>query len=476
VPFLPNFVAELITDMFRRIYLFLAAFLILAACSKVELDNTPKMHGTDIFETKTIPEVHIEVSLSEWNTLLKAYDKDEYTAKLIHCDVRYIDDSGETTITDAGLRLHGNYSRVRPEGSYGSTHKAGSTNWHHFHFILNFAAFHDDKDHEVRGADKMLFKWFHEDRTYVREIYSYDLFKRDDIWTAADAIYSKIYIHVAGDAKEAYYGVYCMVEPVDKSFIKRRREFLNNNTEGFLWKCRLGASLNNFRESNSGIDDNLSRPLYTLKTNMDEYDAAVKQMTNFVNNLKNLKGQDYNLWMAKVCDVDLLLRTYAVNVTLGMWDDYWNNNNNYYLYFDSKDPENYKVYLIPYDYDNALGTCNSTGNVKDSGRADPFNWGLASNKWISKILEHNTWREIYRTEFLKLVDPEKELFDKTASQKRIQEWQTKVKPYVDNDTGEDCTIADRPASWGTVGNYRLLVNGSTNFFTVRTETIHKYCD
>jgi spore coat protein CotH len=57
-------------------------------------------------------------------------------------------------------------------------------------------------------------------------------------------------------------------------------------------------------------------------------------------------------------DVDLFLKTYAVSVIVGMWDDYWaDNGNNYYFYFDSDG----KVYFIPYDYDNSMGiTCASS--------------------------------------------------------------------------------------------------------------------
>jgi spore coat protein CotH len=67
-------------------------------------------------------------------------------------------------------------------------------------------------------------------------------------------------------------------------------------------------------------------------------------------------------------DVNLFLKTYAVNVTVGMWDDYWSNSNNYYFYFDAAG----KFYFIPYDYDNTLGTSLL---MTDSGIQDPLNWG-----------------------------------------------------------------------------------------------------
>ena len=73
--------------------------------------------------------------------------------------------------------------------------------------------------------------------------------------------------------------------------------------------------------------------------------------------------------------MDLLLRTYAAFVALGHWDDYWNDMNNFYLYFDSTSKDDYKVYMIPYDLDNTLGTSHNCGVQTDSGRHDPFRSG-----------------------------------------------------------------------------------------------------
>jgi hypothetical protein len=60
-----------------------------------------------------------------------------------------------------------------------------------------------------------------------------------------------------------------------------------------------------------------------------------------------------------------------------------------------------------------------------------------------------------------------------ASVPRIKAWQEKISPYISNDTGEDMSIYDKPASWGNQSRYRLMDTGSNNFFKVKTETINK---
>ena len=56
---------------------------------------------------------------------------------------------------------------------------------------------------------------------------------------------------------------------------------------------------------------------------------------------------------------------------------------------------------------------------------------------------------------------------------RILAWQSLIQPFVSNDTGEDMSIKDKPASWGNHHEYRLMNTGNDNFFRVKTETVSK---
>jgi spore coat protein CotH len=186
-----------------------------------------------------------------------------------------------------------------------------------------------------------------------------------------------------------------------------------------------------------------------------------------------LKGEEFRNWISSVCDVELLLRTYAVNVVVGMWDDYWNNGNNYYIYFNSSDKDNYKFFFIPFDYDNTLGTSANCGVQSDSGRQDPLNWGDTSNRpLIGKLLQFDDYRKIYVDALNELCDPANDLFYYSHSIARINGWHDMIRPYVVNDTEEDCEIKDRPAGWSNIYDYRLLnENSSMNFFKVKAASI-----
>ena len=430
-----------------------------------------------VFDMNVLPEIRIEISVDEWNDLLEAYDRDNNTNSNVHCNVNFKSKGEEHDFVDAGLRLRGNTSRRRPEGNGGEMHRTDNTDWHHCHFMINLRKYQKDDAHELHNVRKIHLKWHKDDRAYCRELYCYDLFRRFGIWTAPYSSYCRLWIHVEGDSKPAYYGVYEMFEVIDDKYVKKRKELYGDHKHN-LWKCSWGADLNynNIHHANIWYDDDSTENrTYELKTNTENFKAAKEQLIEFTKNVTQRKGQDFHDWIASVCDVRLLLRTYAVNVVVGMWDDYWNNKNNFYIYFNSSDKNNYKFFFIPYDYDNTLGTSHNCGVQSDSGRQDPLNWGNTNESpLIGKILQFDDYRKIYVEALNELIDPANNLFYYQHSISRINGWHSMIRDYVVNDTEEDCEIKDRPAGWGNIYDYRILDEGSSmNFFKIKAQSIPK---
>jgi spore coat protein CotH len=425
-----------------------------------------------VWDDEVIPEIHIDVSRYQWNRLLTLYDINAFTTQYVVATATFVKD-GETTVIDSvGLRLKGNTSRRRPEGWQGHMHESNNTDWHHAHFGLNLRKYVDDDAHTIQGVRKLHLKWFKDDPMYVREKFCYDLFKRAGVWTAIRDSYCRLWIHVEGDSKEAYYGVYEMLEPIDKRYLKDRKKRFGAS-DGYLWKCRnAAAGLNNPNGDIWYDDDTDDRHAYTLETQTGEFDNAKAQLVDFMDKVCNLSDNEFYAWIKQATDVDLLLKTYAVNVAVGMWDDYWNNANNYYIYFNGTELTGYKFYLIPYDYDNTLGTSMHCGVQNDAGRQNPLHWGNDNNPLIARMLKFDDFKAKYVSCLKQLVTSGKGLMDRASSQARIRAWQSRIEQYIDNDTGEDTVIEDKPASWGNHGEYNLLKNNSDNFFTVKASSIN----
>ena len=442
------------------------------------ITTTPSINDPGIaymWDESVIPEITISITEAEWNRLLLRYDEFSGNVEYFHADFTYKKGDEITQITDGGLRLRGNTSRRRPEGSGGQLHNSKNPDWHHCHFGINFRKFHKDSDHTINGIRKVNLKWFKDDPNYVRELYCYDLFRRYGIWTAAHDVYCRVWLKV-GDDKEAYLGVYEMIEPVDDEFVKRRIDGMFESKNGNLWKCGYAsggpADLNGTDGSWSMDLDNGVNYTYEFKDDDEvKYETARIQLEDFILKLTGKGEESFYNWIKEVCDVEFLLKTYAVNVVVGMCDDHWNNGNNFYLYFNTTDKLNYKFFFIPYDYDNTLGTSWNIGVMNDPGRQDPYNWG-DTGLLMERLMRFDEFRQIYKNALQELVSPENDLFYVDASIARIKAWQNKIAPYVSNDTGEDMSIYDSACGWGNLHDYKLMTKGTKNFFQTKAQTVN----
>ncbi|OHD53440.1 MAG: hypothetical protein A2Y33_15070 [Spirochaetes bacterium GWF1_51_8] len=441
--------------------------------SEIPKTKTTKLDKLkSFFDLTDVPSIVIEISSNEWNTLLTNFDVNDRNETMVKADFSFVKDGVTNHYINIGFRVRGNsFSRVRPEGSTGQMHQPSGADWHQAHFKIDidqFAAVNTN----FYGMDGINLKFINSDPAYAREVYCYNLFQKFGVWTAPLASFCKVYIKIKEDPTAAYFGVYTMIEPIDDNFLKVRFTKTPTDDEGNLWKClyqsmgpadmllpadaKIGIeSIDQFNEGNS------IRPSYDLKTQKTNFTAAKAQLLSFINNLNTKTGADFESWISQAMDVDLLLRAYAVNVLVGMWDDYWKNGNNYYFYFDDLG----KAYFIPYDYDNTMGTSGTTWG--DPGTENVLNWGDDTAVLIEKVLAIPAFQNTYKKYIAELINKTNDLFDFTKSTNRIKQMHSVISPFIANDTGDNMSIVDQPG-WGDYMFYSLLTGAvGTNYFKTR---------
>lgn len=470
----------------KQTSLILSILLLLFTACKEENELEPKpdekpdiaYDSSYLFNLETLTEVKLEIKLRDWNNLLSYFDTNPHNEENIPARFTFRKNGESHSLDSIGIRIRGNTSRRRPEGSFGQPHNPTNPDWHHAHFALKFGEYR--KGQQFMQTDRFNLKWFKDDAAYCRELYCYDLFRRFGVWSAPRATYTRLTIHVEGDTKPAYFGVYALIEAVNDSYLSERKAAGHwKSSEGNLWKGSYGADLNDLSDWKIGVEDITLDPstmktyAYDLKTNKKKgFDAAKSQLKEFSYALKNKSGDELKRWFDNNVEVDQLLRAYAVNVMVGMWDDYWANTNNYYLYFDS----NGRLTFIPYDYDNTLGT---SGIMANAGTQPPLQWGPTQGRpLLNQLLAIPAYRNQYLAYLRELADPKLDLFHRSRSIPRIQKWHQMIAPYVSNDTGEDMTLMDRPASWGNCPFYRIFEgnelggsNGNANFFDTKVRSV-----
>jgi len=433
--------------------------LLPVACADDTSDSLPT-DPSYVFDITALSDLHLTIAEDEWNKLLDYYDRNPYNEECVVAAMRFTKKGKTDLVETVGVRLRGNTSRRRPEGTKGEWHNASSADWHHASFSVDINRFVPGQ--RYAGLKKINLKWFKDDATYVREIYCYDLFERFGVWTAPQSSYCRLYLRIGDTGETAYFGVYQLLESIDSEFLATRSNRLGSK-EGFLWKANWGASFRTADRTRMDVERvtlaETYKPAYDLKNRPAELETARNQLSGFIHNYNTLQGNAFREWVVTRMDVPLLLKTYAVSVLCGMWDDYWNNQNNFYFYFTPGG----KFYFIPYDYDNTLGTSLL---MPDSGTRDLLRWGNPDHPLVVKLLEVPEFRTLYVQYLHELCDPSKDLFSYGRSRIRILNWHALIRDHIANDTGEDMEIADRPASWGNCGFYRLL-DPTTNYFVIR---------
>ena len=109
-----------------------------------------------------------------------------------------------------------------------------------------------------------------------------------------------------------------------------------------------------------------------------------------------------------------------------------------------------------------------------------LNWGYRSDErlLIKKVLSIAVFENQYKAYLKELANASNDYFDADKSLARINKWQALIANYVSNDTGEDMTIQDKPASWSNCDFYRLKSgndaggsDGNANFFKTKIKCI-----
>jgi hypothetical protein len=89
--------------------------------------------------------------------------------------------------------------------------------------------------------------------------------------------------------------VYQLVEPIDKEYVKKRKSLgLYPDSDGNLWKASYGADFISSNKNNMGIENitltETYTPIYDLKTNDENLEAAKEQLSQFIKDFNQKTG------------------------------------------------------------------------------------------------------------------------------------------------------------------------------------------
>ncbi|MCP4120309.1 MAG: T9SS type A sorting domain-containing protein [Bacteroidetes bacterium] len=276
--------------------------------------------GTELFDDSYVHEIRINFFETQfWDTLKQRYKEDvEFSGS----DILYLEADmliDNQSLDSVGVRLKGKSSYY-----YAPTDKKP------FKIDLNEFV----KGQKFDGMKKINLHNGMGDPGMQRDFLCYKILRESGV-NAPRVSYTKLYLN------DTYWGLYAIVEQVDKTFLKNN--FADGN--GNLFKNLRWSNLNWL-----GSDPTAYQETYELKTNEEGNDWT--DFIEFIDVVNNSTDEEFPSAIEEVFDVDRFLHVLAVDVMTNNWDSYIDNERNWYLYHE---PESGKFQWIPWDYNLAMG-------------------------------------------------------------------------------------------------------------------------
>jgi spore coat protein CotH len=277
---------------------------------------TPGADYSLIFNRNAVDEYELVFSALNWQSLQT--DPFEYVTGTLKF--------GSETYYNVGIRHKGN-------SSYGCVPPPKKP------FKVDFDRYVDNQN--FHGVKKLNFSNNLWDPTLMREMLGYDTFAAAGC-PASRTSHVKLYVTVPWTYNRELFGIYTMIEQVDKVYLADR--FPDN--DGNLYKAAMwGGDLKWL-----GSDPAPYRDCYVKKTNEVANDWS--DLIGFLNVLNNTPDISFKTEIEKVFNVDGFLSYLAANTVLSSLDSIAGRNCNFYLYHN---PVTDKFELLPWDLNEVFG-------------------------------------------------------------------------------------------------------------------------
>lgn len=301
------------------------------------------------------------------------------------------------------------------------------------------------KGQKYDGLKKFSLNNGYEDPTLMRDFLALKLM-RDAGVPAPRVSYANLYLN------GKHWGVYLIVEQVDKTFLKKH--FSSN--KGNLYKC-----VNNSRLEWFGTNYESYEEEFELKTNEEE-----KNWTDFIRFVKiinkvDYQSDDYLDSLHTIFNVDNFLKAMSVDVAIGNWDSYFDNGRNFYVYHN---PDDGKFHWIPWDY-NLSFTDEFMGTVIQNTTVGGFK-PLTENMFEVESLRnmaYETYCKLLSYNFT--YERVKPIIDNTLELIKESHMNSEMEFYTTEELIQNLTE--------TVDIDDLKLAGLKNVFSIQTENILK---
>ncbi len=315
--------------------------------------------STALFRESTVPSIHLYLPGDSLDYLIDNLVNDQY----IHATFIFDDNHFRDTVYHVGLRLRGNTSLTAKKKS----------------FKISFNEFVQGR--EYQGVRKINLRGQHNDPTMIRERLFYKIWEKAGM-PFRRTNFVKLYIN------NQYRGLYTNAEEIDKIWLDR----VYGDNDGNLYKCTWPGNLayeGSNQQAYKNIMNDPETRAYELATNESEDDYS--RLVELITALNQPVTAEFPQQISQILNVESVLKSFAIDVVTGNWDDYFYNKNNYYLY---DNPATGRFEFFTFDTDNTFGV-DWTG--RDWAKRNALAWHHPTDPrpLATKLLQVPAFRDQY---------------------------------------------------------------------------------
>lgn len=379
----------------KRIYLYLKTAGLLFLFSGADLFSQTTV-GDSLFGAAYVHDVHLNFSqVGWWDSLTANYTADIY----MRCQVIIDGD----TLNNVGAKFKGNSSYSNP-----SKKKSFKIGIDEYDTTLSY-----DKLTKINLNNNF------KDPSFMREKLMCD-FANQQGMAAPRCTYARVYLN------NVYWGLYNIVEEVDKHFLKDRF----GDKKGNLFK---GDPHGDLRWLGSSVSSYY--PNYELKTNNTANNWS--DLFNLINKINNSTTTAFHDSLEKIMETTSVLRGWALTGIFSDLDSYQGSGHNYYVYDDSITN---KFHYILWDVNEAFGNFNMGMSVSQMETLSMFYISNppANRPLYNKMLANTTYKSALVQEYCTMMN----YFNNAALDPVIDSLKNLIDADVQNDTNKFYSYSD----------------------------------
>ncbi len=290
---------------------------------------------------------------------------------------------------------------------------------------------------EVGGAVKLNLHNCITDPSYMNEVIAHQLF-RDAGVPAPRTSYARVYVSVPGKYDKEYFGLYSIVENVDKQFIQERF----GTKKGAILKPVTPFLFRDLGDRWEAYDQ-----IYDPKSGLT--DEAKWRLIDLCRLVTHSSDYEFSARIGDFIDLDETARYLAVTVLISDLDGILGSGQNFYLYLK---PDNHKFIFIPWDQDHSFGQWTRTQQEREQLSLNkPWD---KENLFLERLFNIPEFKDSYLSQIKVMNDS---LFRPERINAQVEALAGVLRPAIRDDSPENLELFNRLVSLDSHHSYANIL-------------------